>query len=368
MLGFNVSITSSIKNAKCIMLNFFNSINRISNSFFLNGKRFISNEATVQVPATYSPYSSRWIKRISRLNLKKHFSQLDKEALAIPEKEIFTQDQIDKLGIAPIHPIWSTRRCGVLAYKIGCMSLWDDWGVRHPVTVCQVDRCVVLEKKTISKHGYEAVQMGLGFKNINSQSKQNIGRFIKAGVGSKDHIAEFKCSSDCLLPVGHYMSVRHFTPGQWVFVSGWSRAKGFKSAMRRWHFGGQNQSHGTECKAHSAPGSISQGKSVHIVWRNTKMAGHVGPDPRCTNCKVFRIETHRNLLFLKGAVPGEIGSVIKIKDALGKSVRKNRGLHLHYPTFIPKPHMEYPVTIQEPLKERDPFLFADQPMYEHHVK
>lgn len=236
------------------------------------------------------------------------------------------------------------------------------------MTVCQADRCVVLERRTLAKNGYESLQLGLGYRSITSQSKSNLGRFIKLGVGCKDHIAEFKCSSDCLLPPGHYMSVRHFTPGQWVFVSGWSKAKGFKGAMRRWHFGGQNQSHGTECKAHSAPGSISQGKSVHIVWRNTKMGGHVGPDPRCTNCRIIRIEAYRNLIFLKGQVPGQVGSVVKIRDALGITARKNNNLHLHYPTFIPKANIPYAVTIQESLKERDPFLFEETSVHEFKPK
>ncbi|UKK02905.2 50S ribosomal protein L3 [Theileria orientalis] len=328
-------------------------------------KRYFSTDNTTNIT---SPYCSRWIKRVERMNRfkkpYKSYSYLD----SIPETQFYTEDDVKRLSISPIKPIWNTRRCGVLAYKVGCMSLWDDWGVRHAVTVCHVDRCVVLERRTIEKHGYEALQLGLGYKNINRQSKPNIGRFIKLGTGSKNHISEFKCSSDCLLPEGHYLSVRHFTPGQWVFVSGWSKAKGFKGAMRRWSFGGQNQSHGTECKAHSAPGSISQGKSVHIVWRNTKMGGHVGPDPRVTNCRVFRIETHRNLIFLKGAIPGEIGSVVKIRDALGISARKNRGLHIHYPTFLPIPNHPYPVTLQEPIKERDPFLFTEEQMQDYKSK
>ncbi|AFZ81575.1 50S ribosomal protein L3, putative [Theileria equi strain WA] len=312
----------------------------------------------------WKPYTSRWIKRIQRLNDKKNLRKVQRVSY-VPETERFSEEDIRQIGIKPIKPIWNTIRAGVLAYKVGCMSLWDDWGERHAVTVCHVDRCVVIERKTIPKHGYEALQLGLGYKNVNTQTKPNIGRFIKLGIGSKDHIAEFKCSSDCLLPEGHYMSVRHFTPGQWVFVSGWSKQKGFKGAMRRWHFGGQSKSHGTECKAHSAPGSISQGKSVHIVWRNTKMGGHVGPDPRCMNCRVFRIESHRNLIFLKGTVPGNIGGVIKIKDAVGITARKNKGLHIHYPTFLPKSNHPYPVTLQEPTKERDPFLCQEEPMYEH---
>ncbi|CCF72724.1 large subunit ribosomal protein L3 [Babesia microti strain RI] len=303
-------------------------------------------------------YSDRWIKRLERFGEKAKYPPPPK----IPETQIYTQDDIK--GLKPINPVWNTRRCGVLAYKLGCMSLWDDWGERHAVTVCQIDRCVVLERRTIATHGYEAVQLGIGYGPVSKQTKNNLGRYIKLNVGAKHIVNEFKCSSDCLLPEGHYMSANHFTPGQWVFVSGFSKPKGFKGAMRRWGFGGQNASHGTESKAHSAPGSISQGKSVHIVWKNTKMGGHVGLEPRVNNCRVFRIETHRNLLFLKGVVPGYVGSVVKIKDALGKTWPRNKGLHIHYPTFIPHPGRPYPVTVQEKPPEKDPFLFDELPMYD----
>eukprot|EP00921_Rhytidocystis_pertsovi_P015801 GHVQ01025050.1.p1 GENE.GHVQ01025050.1~~GHVQ01025050.1.p1 ORF type:complete len:280 (-),score=10.21 GHVQ01025050.1:321-1160(-) len=224
-------------------------------------------------------YSSRWDRRLKRLLETRRYPP----APHIQETE--TGLHVPK-GLQPIRPIWNSRRCGVLAYKIGNMHIWDEWGERHPCTVCQVDRCIVLEQRTLADHGYESLQLGLGYKAIQKTSKTNIGRYIKVGTIPKHHVAEFKCTSDCFLPVGYEMSVRHFTPGQWCFVSGWTKAKGFCGVQKKWGFAGQSESHGTESKAKSGTGSIGQGHTVNLVWRFKKLAGHMGPDPRCVNAKV----------------------------------------------------------------------------------
>ncbi|KAF8820561.1 putative 50S ribosomal protein L3 [Cardiosporidium cionae] len=264
-----------------------------------------------------------------------------------------------------LRPTWRSRRTGILAYKLGCMAVWNEWGERIVVTVCQVDRCSVLEVKSLPTHGYESLVLGIGYRPLDKQTKPNIGRFIKVNTGPKHVIKEFKCTSDAFLPVGHEFSVRHFTPGQWVFVSGWTKAKGFTGVMKRWGFAGGSASHGTEHKAHSAAGSISQGKSVNTVWKFKKMAGHHGPDPRTVNCKLFRIETERNLLFLQGAIPGSCGSTVKISDARGRTCAKNKNIDIPFPTFVPKAGESYPVTVQCPPAEIDPFTFPDLAVHEY---
>ncbi|KAF8820829.1 putative 50S ribosomal protein L3, partial [Cardiosporidium cionae] len=264
-----------------------------------------------------------------------------------------------------LRPTWRSRRTGLLAYKLGCMAVWNEWGERIVVTICQVDRCSVLEVKSIPTHGYEALVLGIGYRPLHKQTKPNIGRFIKVNTGPKDAIKEFKCTSDAFLPVGHEFSVRHFTPGQWVFVAGWTKPKGFTGVMKRWGFSGGSASHGTEHKAHSAAGSISQGKSVNTVWKFKKMAGHHGPDPRTVNCKLFRIETERNLLFLQGAIPGSCGSIVKISDARGRTCAKNKNIGIPFPTFVPKADESYPITIQCPPAEIDPFTFPDVAVYDY---
>lgn len=299
-------------------------------------------------------FASKWQKRLGHLLESRRRPPLPE----IPEKEVLTNGS----GIRPCKPVLGSKRTGVLAYKIGCMSLWDEWGVRHMITVCQLDRLHVLQQMTIQRNGYEALQLGLGYRSIHRQKRSVIGMFIKAGVGPKHHMCEFRVSSDCLLPPGHQITVRHFVPGQWVFCSGWSKAKGYHGAMKRWGFaGGASDKRGGK-KDHRSQGSMGQ-KGAHKVWKYKKAHGHMGPDPRCVNAKVFRIEAARNLIFLKGALPGYKGSVVKISDARGKTQLKNNHIRLPYPSFVPVPEVEYPVTIQEPPQERDPFLYPERPFY-----
>lgn len=279
----------------------------------------------------------------------------------VPETEVF--DEAVCGTVRPCKPVLGSKRTGVLAYKIGCMSLWDDWGVRHMITVCQLDRLQVLDQCTLQRNGYEALKLGLGYRPVSRQSKPEIGRYIKAGVGPKHHLCEFRISSDAMLPVGHKISARHFVPGQWVFVSGWSKAKGYQGPMKRWGFAGGTSDKRGGKKTHRAHGSMGQ-KGAKKVWKGKKAAGHMGPDPRCVNAKVFRIEAARNLIFLKGPLPGYKGSVVKISDARGKTAMKNNHIRLPHPTFVPVPDVVYPVTIQEPPVERDPFIYPEQPIYQ----
>ncbi|CAJ1406950.1 unnamed protein product, partial [Effrenium voratum] len=300
-------------------------------------------------------FASKWQKRLGHL-LEGRRRPPPPE---IPDKEALSNN----FELKPCKPILGSKRTGVLAYKIGCMSLWDEWGVKHMVTVCQLDRLHVVQTMTLQKNGYEAVQLGLGYRSIHRLSRPEIGTFIKAGVGPKHHKCEFRVSSDCLLPAGLELTVRHFVPGQWVFVSGWSKGRGYQGVMQRWGFqGGGSDKHGHK-KNHRSAGSLGQ-RGIGRVWAHKKMAGHRGPDPRCVNAKVFRIESARNLIFLRGALPGYKGSVVKISDARGKTGLKNNHIRLPYPTFVPMPGIEYPVTVQEPPPQRDPFLYPEQPLYQ----
>lgn len=300
-------------------------------------------------------YASKWQKRLGHLLEGRRRAPPPE----IPEKESLQND----FNIKPFKPVLDSKRTGVLAYKIGCMSLWDEWGVKHMVTVCQLDRLHVLTPLTLQKNGYEAVRVGLGYRSIHRQKRQEIGNAIAAGVGPKHHICEFRVSSDCLLPAGFPISVRHFVPGQWVFVSGWSKGRGYHGVMKRWGFAGGGSDKRGHKKDHRSAGSLGQ-RGVGKVWKYKKMAGHKGPDPRCMNAKVFRIESARNLIFLKGPLPGYKGSVVKIHDARGKTAFKNKHIRLPFPTFVPMPGVEYPVTVQEPPPQRDPFLYPELPLYQ----
>jgi large subunit ribosomal protein L3 len=304
-------------------------------------------------------FSPPWIRRLQRLKN----SRIRLAAPIIPETEKLTPDP----RLKRINPIpYMSKRTGVLAYKIGSMSMWDEWGERHMVTVCKLQGAQVTAKKTIAVNGYEAVQVGLGNTELKRMTKERVGDFIKKGVSPKAHLSEFRVTSECLIPEGVNLTVRHFVPGQWVFVSGWSQPKGFKSVIGRWNFSGM-ETQGTT-KGIRRPGSVGQGHSASLVYKGKRMGGHKGPDPRCVNCKVFRTESHRQLIFLKGSVPGDMGSVLKISDGRGRTRRKNRHIRLPYPTFVPKEGVEYPVTVTQPPLGKDPFAYPDRTIYDRHGK
>mmetsp|Transcript_70333 Transcript_70333/g.228619 ORF Transcript_70333/g.228619 Transcript_70333/m.228619 type:complete len:359 (+) Transcript_70333:126-1202(+) len=300
-------------------------------------------------------YASKWQKRLGHLLESRRRPAVPD----IPETEVITKGS----KIRNVKPILGSKRTAVMAYKVGCMSLWDEWGEKHMITVCQVDRLHVLRQMTIQRDGYEALQLGMGYRSAHRQKRPTLGLFIKAGVGPKHHICEFRVSSDCMLPVGHQITVRHFVAGQWCFVSGMTKAKGYQGVMKRWGFAGGGSDKRGHRQSHRAAGSMGQ-RGAAKVWKGKKAHGHMGPDPRCVNAQVFRIESARNLIFLKGPLPGFKGSIVKISDARGKTALKNRHIRLPHPTFVPDPEVEYPVTIQKPPPERDPFLYPEQPLYQ----
>ena len=304
-------------------------------------------------------YSAPWIRRLMRLKA----SRTKLTPPVVPETEKLIPDP----RLSAVNPIpYMSKRTGLLAYKIGSMSLWDEWGEKHYITVCKLHQACVTGTRTISKHGYEAVQVGLGVADLKRVPKDQLGEAIRLGISPNEHSAEFRVTSECLLPEGLQLTVRHFVPGQWVFVSGWSQPKGFKSVIGRWNFSGM-ETQGTT-KGIRRPGSVGQGHSAALVYKGKRMGGHKGPDPRVVNCKVFRTESARELIFLKGSIPGDIGSVVKISDARGRTRRKNRHINLPYPTFVPKPDVDYPVTVTQPPLGKDPFAYPDRTIYDRHGK
>lgn len=304
-------------------------------------------------------FSAPWLRRLERLKQ----SRVRHVAPIIPQTEKLIPDpRLNRINPIP----YMSKRTGALAYKIGSMSLWDEWGQRHMITVCKLHGTQVTAKRTIAENGYEAVQVGLGNADLRRLSKNKVGEYIKKGLNPSAELAEFRVTSECLLPEGVKLTVRHFVPGQWVFVSGWSQPKGFKSVIGRWNFSGM-ETQGTT-KGIRRPGSVGQGHSAALVYKGKRMGGHKGPDPRVVNCKVFRTESFRQLIFLKGSVPGDIGSVVKISDARGRTRRKNRHIRLPYPTFVPKEGIEYPVTVSQPPLGKDPFTYPDRTIYDRHGK
>ena len=214
-------------------------------------------------------------------------------------------------------------RTGVIARKVGMTRLFDQDGSDIPVTVLSLDGCQVVAQRTKDKDGYVALQLGAGAKKAKRTSKGMRGHFAKALVEPKHTIVEFRVSEDNLIDVGAEITADHFVAGQKVDVSGMTVGKGFAGAIKRWHFGGLRATHGVSV-SHRSHGSTGQRQDPGKVFKNKKMAGHLGQDNRTTqNITVWRVDVERGLILVKGAVPGAEGSYVQVRDAIKKALPKD---------------------------------------------
>src|SRR5665213_3183582 len=198
-------------------------------------------------------------------------------------------------------------RTGVIAKKLGMTRFFDEAGAHVPVTVLSLEGCQVVAQRTTDKDGYVALQLGAGAKKAKNTSKAMRGHFAKAQVEPKRTVAEFRVSEDNLIDVGAELTADHFLPGQKVDVTGVTVGKGFAGAIKRWHFSGLRATHGVSV-SHRSHGSTGQRQDPGKVFKNKKMAGHMG-DVRATqqNLRVVVADAERGLLMVEGAVPGVPG-------------------------------------------------------------
>jgi large subunit ribosomal protein L3 len=207
-------------------------------------------------------------------------------------------------------------RTGVIAKKLGMARFFDESGVHVPVTVLSLEGCQVVAQRTQEKDGYVALQLGAGFKKPKNTTKALRGHFAKGEVEPKRTLGEFRVSEDNLVEVGAELSAEHYVPGQKVDVTGVTIGKGFAGAMKRWNFGGMRATHGVSV-SHRAHGSTGQRQDPGKTFKGKKMAGHYGVETVTTlNLTVWRVDAERNLILVKGAVPGSEGSYVKIRDAV----------------------------------------------------
>lgn len=220
------------------------------------------------------------------------------------------------------------RRCGALAIKVGMMPIWDDWGERHACSVLYLDSNVVLKSFTQEKDGYLAVQVGAGHRKKKNVSKPLLGHYKKHGIDCDQRhsttnppyiVREFRLThEEYVLEQGSKIHARHFTPGQNVDVSAISKGKGFQGAMKRWNFSGMPATHGTS-RSHRSLGSTGQCQDPGRVFKGKKMAGRMGADRVTTqNLRIVKIDRGRNLIYVKGPVPGQKGNFVEIRDAVKK--------------------------------------------------
>jgi len=207
-------------------------------------------------------------------------------------------------------------RTGVIAKKVGMTRLFQADGRHVPVTVLQLDGVQVVGRREADKDGYTAVQLGAGSAKAKNVAKPQRGAFGKAEVELKAKVAEFRVAEDALLELGAEISAEHFVAGQLVDISGVTQGKGFAGAMKRWGFGGLRATHGVSV-SHRSHGSTGNRQDPGRVFKNKKMAGHMGARNRTQqNLEIVRTDADRGLLFVKGSVPGHKGSWLTVQDAI----------------------------------------------------
>lgn len=221
-------------------------------------------------------------------------------------------------------------RTGLLAKKLGMTRLFREDGTHVPVTVLHLDQVQVVDARTLEKDGYTAVQLGWGRAKVKNVTKPNRGHFARAKVEPKAKLAEFRVAADAVLEPGATLTAAHFVIGQKVDVTATTKGKGFAGAMKRWNFGGLEATHGVSI-SHRSHGSTGNRQDPGRVFKNKKMAGHLGQERVTTlNLEVAGIDAEKGLLLVRGAVPGAKGGFVLVRDA----IKRTRPADAPYPAAL----------------------------------
>jgi len=224
-------------------------------------------------------------------------------------------------------------RTGVIAKKMGMTRLFRDDGRHVPVTVLALENLQVVAVREADRDGYVAVQLGAGTAKAKNVAKPQRGHFGKAEVEPKAKVAEFRVSDDAVLEVGATISADHYVAGQIVDIQGVTQGKGFAGGMKRWNFGGLRATHGVSV-SHRSLGSTGQRQDPGRVFKNKKMAGHMGDKYRTQqNLEIVGTDVERGLIFVKGSVPGSKGGWLFVKD----SIKIDRHADAPFPAGIRDP-------------------------------
>ena len=204
---------------------------------------------------------------------------------------------------------------GVVGRKCGMTRVFTEDGVSIPVTVVEVEPNRVTQVKSQDADGYNAIQITVGERRVNRVSKPMAGHFAKANTPAGRRVCEFRLEEGAEYEAGAEVTVSIFEAGQKVDVTGQSKGKGFAGTIKRWNFRGQDNTHGNSV-SHRVPGSIGQCQTPGRVFKGKKMAGHMGAEQVTVQTfEVVRVDAERNLLLIKGAVPGATGSDVIVRPA-----------------------------------------------------
>ena len=205
---------------------------------------------------------------------------------------------------------------GLIGRKVGMTRIFTEDGVSIPVTVVEVEVNRVTQVKSLETDGYTAIQVTTGTKKAKRVTKPEAGHFAKAGVEAGRGLWEFRLENAEEFEVGAELTVELFNEIKKVDVTGTSKGKGFQGVIKRWNFSTQDMTHGNSL-SHRAPGSIGQCQTPGRVFKGKKMAGHMGAERVTTqNLEIVRVDAERNLLLIKGAVPGATGGNVIVKPAI----------------------------------------------------
>jgi large subunit ribosomal protein L3 len=216
---------------------------------------------------------------------------------------------------------------GLIGRKVGMTRVFTEDGASIPVTVLEVTPNRVTQIKTVETDGYNGLQVAFGERRASRINKALTGHFAKAGVAAGSGIKEFNVGADVTAnhAVGTNVTVELFQPGELVDVTGTSIGKGFAGAIKRHHFKSNRASHGNS-RSHNVPGSIGMAQDPGRVFPGKRMPGHLGAVTVTTqNLEVVRVDAERNLLLIKGAIPGAKGGDVVVRPAIKAKATKARG-------------------------------------------
>ncbi|MGL5948343.1 MAG: 50S ribosomal protein L3 [Aeromonas sp.] len=205
---------------------------------------------------------------------------------------------------------------GLVGRKVGMTRIFTEDGVSIPVTVIEVEANRVTQVKSVETDGYNAIQVTTGSKKASRVTKPEAGHFAKAGVEAGRGLWEFRLNNGETFTVGSELKVDLLADVKMVDVTGTSKGKGFAGTVKRWNFRTQDMTHGNSL-SHRVPGSIGQNQTPGRVFKGKKMAGHMGAERVTTqNLELVRVDAERNLLLIKGAVPGATNGNVIVKPAV----------------------------------------------------
>ncbi|KAJ2383337.1 hypothetical protein GGI05_005351 [Coemansia sp. RSA 2603] len=275
----------------------------------------------------------------------------------LPQEKVRYMPKVSELKLADYTP--KSKRTGVIARKKGMTAMWDEWGVRVPVTVLQLENVQVVSILKTSNPGLARLQIGCGTRKEKNVTKPMMGHFKAHGVEPKAKLFEFPITPDAVLPVGTEITAAHFVPGQLVDVTAPSLGKGFQGVMKRWGFAGGPASHGNSL-SHRSLGSTGNINPAR-VYPGKKMPGRMGgKNVTVMRLPVMKVDTALNCIWVKGSVPGYDDQFIKVRDSI--KLIKHRlfpdGANIPFPTYIAGQSTEQPREIVAKVGGQDPLIPA----------